>query len=113
MGFWYDSICKPMFLQSLTWSNEILISVIKSFLARRRPYHEIDTEIQVVLAVCHGQLPEKPEIFNEWPAHYLATWNLCEACWLREPRIRPKMGLVIARLEEIISSLESPDIGNT
>ncbi|EJD08301.1 kinase-like protein [Fomitiporia mediterranea MF3/22] len=67
-------------------------------LAKKRPYHSLQLDAQVILAIVHGQRPEQPQNLVECPMHYQKAWQICEECWSRDPNVRPKMATVLMAL---------------
>ncbi|KAI5115408.1 hypothetical protein M0805_001221 [Coniferiporia weirii] len=69
---------------------------IYELLAQERPYAHITTETGVIVNVMNRKLPSRPKNLSK-RTH--AVWDLCQACWKFNPRLRISMADVVKKLE--------------
>jgi len=66
---------------------------VLELLTRQIPYAHITNDVQVILAILGGTLPNEPIIGNSDPdaelKHYM--WSSCRKCWALDPKERPSM----------------------
>ncbi|KAH8110506.1 hypothetical protein DFH11DRAFT_772160 [Phellopilus nigrolimitatus] len=56
---------------------------------------------RVVFAIFHGQRPSRPPSFNTWPSYQKRVWNICMACWEKDPRERPPMSAIVSAMKSL------------
>ncbi len=70
-----------------------LFFLLQELLTRQIPYAHITNDVQVILAILGGTLPNEPIIGNSDPdaelKHYM--WSSCRKCWALDPKERPSM----------------------
>ncbi|KAF8516479.1 kinase-like domain-containing protein, partial [Gautieria morchelliformis] len=71
-------------------------SVILEVITGERPYKDISNDLHVFNQVVQGYKPKRPSMatLNS------GVWDLMERCWSTEPSDRPKMSLVLYRMEK-------------
>ncbi|EJC97565.1 uncharacterized protein FOMMEDRAFT_162869 [Fomitiporia mediterranea MF3/22] len=68
-------------------------------LTKKRPYHELANDLQVISAICNGCLPKTPEDFHTWPLSNQSAWELCNSCWSKDPSDRPGLQVIVWMLK--------------
>ncbi|THG99472.1 hypothetical protein EW145_g7261 [Phellinidium pouzarii] len=48
-----------------------------------------------------GELPSRPGNFESCPPQRRELWNICEGCWIKDPKRRPAMIDIVARLRSL------------
>lgn len=61
-----------------------------------RPYKDISNDMQVISHLMQGNKPRRPSKSTVNPS----VWDLMECCWHTTPSARPKMELVLLRMEK-------------
>jgi hypothetical protein len=54
-------------------------------LAERVPYHTLQNDAQVILAIHNGDMPEE----SREPLFQKEVWDFAQKCWSRNPMRRP------------------------
>jgi len=96
------SIDQSLSVKSDIWS---LGMVIYELLSQDVPYHHVQNDMRVHLAILDGELPIVPDFTrfdNSSAFHAQYLWNIALKCWNDNPENRPSAGDVMAGLKLFI-----------
>ncbi|TDL14288.1 kinase-like protein [Rickenella mellea] len=73
--------------------------VVYELLTKSHPFAGIP-DIQVLIIVVGGGLPNPPRDIKNRPPIDQSLWELCKRCWNKEPSLRPTMSSIVAELKK-------------
>ncbi|KAI5120410.1 hypothetical protein M0805_006911 [Coniferiporia weirii] len=88
------------------WAFGMTVLVL---LTKKRPYSHLSNDIQVIVAIMHGELPPIPEDYETWPGLHKDLWKLCSRCWNSDPLKRPSMSDISSDLKSLSDHVEGSD----
>ena len=66
------------------------------------PFVEQENAVIVVFQILRGDRPKMPENTHE-VGLTVEIWNLIESCWRQDPKKRPTIEEIVARLQELVN----------
>ncbi|KAF9510689.1 hypothetical protein BS47DRAFT_50843 [Hydnum rufescens UP504] len=101
--------CAPELLEDLRFTT---LTDVYAFgltlleaLSGDRPFHELETDLQVIIALAYGERPALPNPFPRLLSRYI---HLIKQCWQEEKSARPGIDNIIAELDRIAVGLHNP-----
>jgi hypothetical protein len=62
------------------------------------PFYESHSELLVTMRIRNDGLPKKPEKAYTSAWYWDDLWEICTACWARDPVDRPTMSAIVEKL---------------
>ena len=79
-------------------------------MAQEVPYSTLANDAQVLLAIIHDKLPDRPPSYSHWTDALKRIWDICPKCWAKNPAERIELRSIILDLRNMKSGVSRPQL---